>query len=155
MAITFHSNIRNLLLGRGLVHGLGGGITIYSGSQPTTATILGNWAAYSAGNADFLAHYSGAAWGMVSQSTQSMASLTTLPTVSTTSHTGTGAWAILWSSNPLLSEMSAVTPPTTSFMIVPISTLPDIGTIRVDADLNFVAGTSKQIVDGIFSSSST
>jgi hypothetical protein len=54
-----------------------------------------------------------------------------------------------------LSEMSAATPPTTSFIIVPISTLPGIGTIRFDANLNFVAGTSKQIVDGIFSSSST
>lgn len=155
MAITFHSNIKNLLLGRGVVNGLSGAISIYSGTQPSATTILSNWTAYNSDSATFLAHYSGAVWAVVSQNTQSMVSLTTLPTASDTVHSGTGTWCILWSTNPLLGAMSAAIIPTTSFIIAPVSITPGIGTVRFDANTTFVAGTSKIIVDGIFSSSAT
>jgi len=154
MAITFHSNISTLLIGSGILKGglnTSSAFSIYSGTQPDSATILAAWPSYSSSNSSFLAHYSGAIWSQPSFNTNSMASITTLPTVYDTINTGTGTWAILWGGNPLLAAMGSASIPTTSFIIVPISALPGIGTIRFDADTEFTAGVAKQIVDGVFS----
>lgn len=156
MAISFHPNISNTLIGLGV---LGGGLSassafsIYSGTQPSPADILNNWSIYSSGNSNFLAHYSGAVWSQPSFWTNSTASITTMPTASNTVRSGVGTWAILWSANVLLADVNSGAIPTTSFIVVPVSTLTGIGTIRFDATTTFVAGTQRQIADGVFSSS--
>jgi hypothetical protein len=119
-------------------------ITIYAGTQPTPATVETNWATdYVSANANFLAHYQGAVWTV---NNASDTGTLTPPAAVNASNTGTGAWAILWASNPALASMNGAIP-TTAFMVVPVTVSGGQGVIQV-ASLAFTSGVSKAIASG-------
>lgn len=144
MTIQIHSNINNLLVNA--VKSLLGthAITVYSGSQPTPATVISSWASYNSTNVVFLAHYESAIWTMPSEG--NLIQLTTVPAAVAASHTGSASWAILWCANTALGSMGS-TIPINRFMIVPVTLSGGTGTIRF-SDLSFVQTVSKGIQSG-------
>jgi hypothetical protein len=155
---SFHSNIKNLLMGQGFLRSginAASAISIYSGTQPAASAITAStWFTYNSTNPIFLAHYSGIVWSQGAPSSAPTISVSTFPTASTTVNTGTGAWCIIWTANPLISAMNTLTIPTTSFIVAPISVLSGAGTLRYDVDLNFVQGVAKPFIDGVITGAS-
>lgn len=163
MSVTFNRNLEYAAIGLGLNSNTGYGgyvglsngnssaITIYSGTQPTAATILSSWASYNSGNASFLAHYTGAQWTQALSGTANFTSITTFPGAVSASHSGTATWGIIWPTNPALSGMASGTIPSDYFLVCNVSTLPGTGIIKFDPNLTFTQGASKAIADGAIS----
>lgn len=155
MAIQFYPNIRNLLIGRGiLASGItaASGITVYSGTQPTAPTILANWAAYNSANSSFLCHFTGAVW--IQPLYGLYASIGTFPVATVATNSGSAAWCIIWTTNPLLSAMGTATIPTTSFIVGPVTTLAGTGIVRFSPDVTMTSGVASTIADGLITASS-
>lgn len=160
MTIKFHDNIRYLALGRGLNGGQSGdtpvwttAVTVYSGTQPTAATIASNFVPYRSVSTDFLIHFPSVGW---TQPLNGPAlAITTFPGLTAASHTGTGSWAIIWSgaSVPLASMNGAI--PNSLFLVVPVSILTGTGVVKFDPSLDFVAATTYNISQGAITASST
>ena len=158
MTILFHPNIRNLMIGRGILAGgltSACGITIYSGIQPTAAAIAADWATYNSLNAKFLAHFTGAIWSHPLSGTTTFCSITTFPPATPATNTGTGSWCILWMTNPTGTQLSSTTLPSTQFIIGPVSNLTGNGIVRFSTDTNFTIGVSRTIGDGTIGATST
>lgn len=144
--ITFHPNIRNLMVGRGLLSGFSSpsAISVYSGAQPTSAEITANWASYASGSANFLAHFVGGAW---SQPSGGILLQLTIPPASTALHTGTGTWCILWSTNVSAAAVALTSLPSTAFIVGPVSDGIGPGVVRF-SNPALVVSTSVTILDG-------
>lgn len=158
MTILFHSNIRHLMIGRGILAGgltSASGITIYSGIQPTAAAIAADWPTYNSTNAKFLAHFTGAVWSHPLSGTTTFCSITTFPAATPADKTGTGSWCILWMTNPTGAQLLSSTLPSTQFIIGPVSNLTGNGIVRFATNTDFVAGVSRTIGDGTIGATST
>jgi len=157
MAIKFHTNIRNLAIGRGILaagFNAASSISIYSGTQPTASDILANWANYTSNNAAFLAHYVGGIWTQPLSGDATFASLTTFPADVVPTHAGTGEWCILWPSNVSATSVVLSTIPNLDFIVGPVTSLTGGGIIRFSPDTVFATGVAKGIADGVISASS-
>lgn len=144
--ITFHANIRNLMIGRGLLSGFTSpsSISVYGGAQPTSAEITANWASYNSASPDFLAHFVGGAW---SQPSSGILLQLTVPPASTAVHTGAGTWCIVWSSNVSAASVALGALPSTAFIVGPVSDGIGPGIVRF-ANPALVVSTSVTILDG-------
>lgn len=144
--ITFHPNIRNLMVGRGLLSGFSSpcAISVYSGAQPTSAEITANWSTYASGTANFLAHFVGGAW---TQPAGGILLQLTVPPASTALQTGTGTWCILWSTNVSAAAVALTTLPSTAFIVGPVSVGIGPGVVRFNNPA-LVVSTSVTILDG-------
>ena len=158
MTIKFHTNIRNSIVGNGLlVSGINAasGITIYSGVQPAASSIVANWSAYNSTNTSFLAHYTGAVWTQPLDGAATFASLTTIPAATNATNSGTGTWCIIWCNNPTGPQLASATLPSTTFIVAPVGTMTTTGVIRFVTDTIFTAGIAKTISNGVINVTST
>lgn len=155
MTILFYTNLRNLMVGSGILKGLASsvGITVYSGVQPSAATITSNWSAYNSTNSNFLIHFPGVGWTHPSQGTVAFISITTFPAATPATNTGTGTWCIIWSTNPSGATLSGATLPSTSFLVGNVTDLLGNGIVRFNPNTNFTAAVNATIVDGNISAS--
>lgn len=152
MALLFHPNIRNLMIGKGLLNGFSNpcAISVYRGTQPTPGDIIANWSTtYSSSNSQFLVHYTGASW---SQPSGGLLLQLGIPLAQNGVNTGTATWAICWATNVSAANVALATIPSTSFIVVPCSDSIGPGVIRF-TDPNVTAGVSKVILDGSFGAS--
>jgi len=145
------------MIGQGIVRGLAStvAVTIYSGAQPSAATIASTWSSFNSGNASFLAHFNGVGWTHPIDGTTTFASITTFPAPTPAVNTGTGAWCIVWTTNPLLAAMGTGTIPTTSFLVGPVTNLAGNGIVRFNPNTDFTIAVNATIADGTISASST
>lgn len=127
MALTFAAALATKFASRAIRDSFASpcAITIYSGAKPSAATIAANWAAYTSSNAIFLAHYSGAVWGV----STNLVFLSTVPAAVNPINNGDATWAILWTTNPLLASMNGAIP-TTSFIVVTVGNLSSLDPVR-------------------------
>jgi hypothetical protein len=144
MAVQFNSNIRHLMIGRGLLAGFAApaAITIYGGAKPTAAQITSSWTSY---NTNYLAHYIGGTWTQPSSGT--MLSLTTIPPAVNATNSGTGTWCILWASNVSGASVAGASLPNTQFIVGDVTDFAGPGIIRF-TDPAFTSGVSKVILLG-------
>lgn len=144
MAITFHPNIRYLMTCRGLVGGLESsiGITIYSGAQPSAASITSSWASYNSTTAGHLVHFSS---GAITQS-GTIATLTTIPSPTLPTNSGEATWGIIWAINPTGEQLASSTLPSTSFIVAPVTGGGSTGIIRI-SNTSITTGTLVQLLD--------
>jgi hypothetical protein len=147
MTVQFHSNIRNLIVGRGLSLGFTSpcAISIFGGARPTAAQITSSWASYNTSNPNFLAHYLGATWTNPNGGT--VLTLTTIPAAVNALNTGTGVWAILWATNISGASVAGSTLPSTQFIVVDVSEFAGTGVIKFTS-AEFTSGVSKAILLG-------
>lgn len=147
MAIVFSQSVNNLLIGRGLMAAIAGSsaISIYSGTQPTSAQIEASWLSFNSSSGDFLAHYVGGVWTQPSNGI--LLQLTGLPSPVPAMRTGTGTWCIVWTTNVSDVEVAGSTLPHTNFIVGACSNEVGDGIIRF-ADPAFIAATSKPVLDG-------
>lgn len=147
MTVQFHSNLRNLIVGRGLVLGFTSpaAISIFGGARPTAAQITSAWSSYNTSNPNFLAHYNGATWTNPNGGT--VLTLTTFPPAVNALNTGTGAWAILWATNVSGASVAGATLPSTQFIVVDVTEFAGTGVIKFTS-AEFTSGVSKAILTG-------
>lgn len=157
MTILFQSNIRNLMIGRGIIGGLAAtvGVTIYSGVQPSAATIAGSWSSYNSANSNFLINFPAVGWTHPISGTVTFASITAFPAATPATNTGTGTWCIVWSINPTAPQLASGTIPSTSFLVGPVTNLAGNGIVRFNPNTNFTIAVNATIADGTISASST
>lgn len=146
MALSFHPNIRNLYMGRGVAAVFSNpfAISIYSGVQPIAAQITSSWTLFNEPTSNFLAHYVGASW---SQPSNGILLQLGLPPAVSPLKSGTASWAILWASNVSAVQTQGSTLPNASFMVVPCSHSIGQGVIRF-TNPTLTAGVSTPILDG-------
>lgn len=144
MALLFHPNMAYLAINRGFGAGISSSLTVFGGAQPSPAEIIQNWATY---RTSFLLHHTGAAWTHPINGTTTFLSLTTLPAAATANATGTGEWAVLWSTPVAQGSLSSPTIPSTSFVVVPVSAQVGQGVVRYLSNI-FSAGVSYSVLDG-------
>lgn len=167
MAIIFNKVIQQSAISSGLIASMtnnffysGGGsaysakgtvaITIFSGTQPTSANIISNWSTF---NNSFLCH-----WQNI-QLVQMWLSTTTSPNTPTNllqlyelssgasaENSGISTWAIVWPTNPTQSAVSGSSIPSTKFLIVPVSNSQEDGVVIL-YDTNIVSGNNYYIAD--------
>lgn len=150
--IHFHPNIGKLILNQGILSNgfkTDCAITVYSGAQPTAQDIITNWANYKSSNASCLAHYVNTQWTHPLNETANFINISQFPTASDNPNTGTGAWCILWATNPTFAAIGGATIPSTDFIVGPISILSGNGILRFNTNLDFTASTFKSIIDGV------
>ena len=145
------------MVGRGLLGGLAStvGVTVYSGTQPSAATIASNWTSYNSSNASCLIHFQGVGWTHPIDGTTTFSSITTFPASTAAINSGIGEWCIVWSTAVTPTALAGATIPSTSFIIGPVSTLAGNGIVRFNPSVTFVALTPYTIADGTISVSST
>lgn len=154
MAILYYRTIRNLFLGGGILFSATTraaneratfAFTVFSGVQPSAATITSTWTNY---NTTFLAHWQGIQVYQPSYSTTDAQSLSLYSgsSSSTAANSGTASWAIMWPTNPSQATISGSTLPSTSFIVLPASALAGTGMIRF-SNTSFVSGNSYTIDD--------
>ena len=151
MALIFSPSITKLMAASGIASLLSPyyntptAITVYSGTQPTAATILANWTDYNSGSVNCLANFNGCIWAtqpVGSALTQVQTYPTAIPI-----NSGTVTWAILWCNmNVNNTQLSDTTIPTTLFFVVPVSDTTGTGIIRFES-IALVTGTSVSILD--------
>jgi hypothetical protein len=146
MTLLYNGNIRNLFMGRGILAAFSSpcAITVYSGAQPTAAAVTAGWTSYNQPNANYLAHYIGAAW---TQPSGGILLQLTIPPAVVVEKSGTATWAILWTTNVTYAATQGSTLPSTSFMVVSVSDSVGAGVIRF-ANPTLSAGISTAILDG-------
>ena len=149
--MIFHPNIRNLMIGQGILAALSTlvGVTVYSGSQPTAAFIEANWSNF---NATPLLHWTDV--GFTQPLNGILASVTTFPAPVNALLTGTASWAIIWSTNVTAVQVAAGAIPSTSFIVCPVSISSGAGVIRL-TNTSIVAGASTSLIDGSITATSS
>ena len=159
MAVIFHKNIRNGFLCNAWYYGLTGNvpigtpsakpcaITIYSGTQPSAASITASWATY---NTSFLVHlYTSAALAQPSADvvdTGITITLSTLPTAQTSNLAGTASWAILWGSAFTQATVNGATIPSANFIVLPVSNTSGTAPLRM-ASTTILSATAYTVSD--------
>jgi len=146
MALLYSQSTRNLMIGRGLLANFSSpcAISVYSGTQPTSASIINNWSLYSQPTSNFLAHFIGASWTQPSNGI--LMQLTVPPTVPA-DHTGTASWAILWTTNVSAVTVAGASLPSNNFAVVACSDAIGPGVIRF-VSTSITAATAVTILDG-------
>ena len=155
MALIFSPSITQLMattavlenlypsLGDGNTNGTATSVTVYSGTQPTAATILANWGNYNSSNSNLLAHFEPIVW-IIAPGNANAVQIQGTPTATPIS-SGTATWAILWTG--LQANISSSTIPTTSFFVAPVTDISGTGIIRFTSAV-LTSGTPVNIADG-------
>lgn len=166
MTILFNSNIRNLLIGRGLLDALAGSggssnpgngiatvsVTVFTGAQPSAANIAANWSSY---NTTYLAHWAGVQYNQPLYDvpgTGVMLTMYSSPPPTVAFGTGGATWGIIWTTNLPESSIQGAVLPNANFIVGNVSLGSGTGVIRL-ADLNIVAATSVSLLDSSITAS--
>jgi hypothetical protein len=159
MAIIFYKNIRNGYIGSGLMQYMFGvapynpgaagttSWTIFGGAQPTAADLITNWSSYY--TTYLLNVYQSAAVYQPNPNTVDVGvSLLNYgtPTAATSFNAGTATWAIMWGGAASPAALAAGTIPSTTFMIVPVSSTSGTAPLRL-ASTTIAASTAYTIAD--------
>ena len=158
MTIQFSSDLAILAVYNGLYYNMNYGsassITIYSGSQPSSSTLISSWSSYNSSNSNFLAHWpvsagGGPIWTVPYGNNSLPGPLYQLTPGSgvIATNTGTASWAILWSVLVSSASMAVSSIPLSTFIVVPVTLTTNYGVIRVNT-LSVVSGQVYTIIDG-------
>lgn len=140
MATQFEANIRNLMVGRGILPVFTtsntGAITLFSGDQPSANTLISDW--------NTIRSLLLITWQSVGYAQSGATSPGTgifvgnsLPSA-TAQASGTATWGVIWATNLNVTPASSL--PTTSFIIVPVSDSAGNGVIKL-ASTSLVSGS--------------
>jgi hypothetical protein len=139
MALLYYTNTKILFsgailrtLGNGLIDDLGPftlGVTVYSGTAPTTAAVVASWATYNSSSPSYLVHFTDMSWAQPGPGALLEMSLPA-PTLQTPVNNGTASWAIIWAGQPSPSDLSGTFLPFTNFLIVSVSDELGDGVVR-------------------------
>jgi hypothetical protein len=155
MALQFSSSIKTLyaqvaMRGFGNLFATNSGISIYSGVQPAASALIANWNTQyrlDIQNSAHLAFYTNTVWTR----TNSTITMTTFPSDATPARAGTASWAVVWQASVVTnaSHLSQGSPPSLSFVIVPVTTTAGNGVIRFTS-LNFTPTAPVTLIDAGF-----
>ena len=157
MAILFNQNIKNLIIGRGLLGNMAGAtgygnlvatvsVTIFSGTQPAAADIAANWTNY---NTSYLSHWVGVQYDQPLYNTPGsgvVLSMVGTPAPVTAYNTGTASWGIIWTNNLAPSSIQGTSLPNPNFIVGNVSIGGGSGIIRL-SNLSITAGASTSLLD--------
>lgn len=120
-------------------------VTLYSGVQPSAATITSSWTSY---NSNFLVHVLNvfAQCPYLFNPAQPAGFAFYSSDSATAINSGTATWAIMWPSNPNQAAIQGGTIPSSAFIVVPVTDATSNGAIRL-VSTNIVSGNSYQIND--------
>lgn len=106
--------------------------TVYSGVQPTAATVASEWVNYKSSNSNCLAHYSSGITFTYNAGTLTYYFTNVGNSITATAlNSGTAAWAILWVSGAVTDlQLSLSALPQSRFVVVPVTDTSGIGIIR-------------------------
>lgn len=157
MTILFNDNIKNLIIGRGLLNQMPGAtgsgafigtvsVTVFSGVQPSAATISANWTNY---NTAYLAHWTSVQFYQPLYNVPGSGVMLTMygsPAPTLGYNTGTASWGIIWMSDILPNTIQGSALPNANFIVGNVSLGGGSGIIRM-ADLSIVSGNSHSLLD--------
>ena len=123
--------------------------TVYSGVQPTAATVAAEWINYKSSNSICLAHYTNSLSFSYNSPTLTYYFTNVGASISTTAlNSGTASWAILWLSGAVTDlQLSLSALPQPRFVVVPVTDTAGIGIIRYTS-LTATQGASFAPYDG-------
>lgn len=150
MALKYGWQFNNLFMGRGLYAiGLGGSgyypntnfnwgriyCTVFSGVQPSAASIIADWPTYSA---QYLAHFiwANTVWEYYNRNSEGTAYLATVQSPTATAYrTGTATWGIIWTfqNAPSEAQIQGATLPQNTFIVAPVGDFTSTDTIRLQS----------------------
>lgn len=125
------------------------GITIYSGTAPTTAEVVASWATYNSGTANYLVHLTNSTWNQPSAGP--LISMITPPTAVIPTRAGTASWAIMWAGQPTAPQLAGAILPLANFLIVGVTEPTGDGVVRFASTI-FNTSTAVTIQDGTMAS---
>lgn len=132
MALIYSTSMRNLMARRAILQGFSSpSLTIYSGAQPTPATLISSWSSYNNTNSSLLYHaQSGLTLTLAASeiSIYGSALPATIPV-----RAGTAAWGVIWSGSVAYSSMGTSTIPSTTFMICPVTASDSNGVVKLQS----------------------
>jgi hypothetical protein len=164
MTILFQNSLNNLIANQGVIAGVMGGdpvigtttpstatvaVTIFSGVQPSAATITSGWTSY---NTTFLAHWTGVGYQYIGSNIPGVGliSQSNTPTAVLAANSGTASWGIIWGSNVAAGSSSGQiggsTLPNTRFIVGPVSLAGGNGMISLST-LTIVSGVSQSLTN--------
>lgn len=169
MTMLYSDSIKNLYLGRGIIHLIGvssqsaantfwpelmqvnTSITVYSGQQPPSCnTVINNWSSY---KDSFLIHYSHVQIFQPYYFVLNAGDYITLrcqPEKRTALNSGIPNWAIFWINNfTQLDLTSSTTIPSKSFMFIPASVYTESGSVKLPVE-NIQSGEEYDMIDFVF-----
>lgn len=158
--LLFSPSLAGLLVGRGILVPMGMttnassnvtvSLTVYSGSQPSAATISNTWTDY---NLTYLFHMRGVQYKLSSPSSNTNCGLLTNdnnPTSEAALNSGTAAWCIIWCSDVVSGtnpgELSDTTIPNSQFIVGPVTLYSGNGIVRL-SNLSIVGSSQYTLVD--------
>lgn len=152
MALIFSPSVTILMANGAVLQNLmpyGGqaatAITIYSGVQPSAATIVSNWSTYNSTNASLLVHFNSIVWALAANNSSAV-DVSTTPSA-TPINTGTATWAILWTNMAVTTaQLASGTLPTPLFFVAPVSNINGTGIVRFTSN-SMTSGTAVTIAD--------
>ena len=133
MSLTYHPNIRQLFADRIVATiASNASITIYSGTQPSSATIQSSWSSYNSSSSSFLYHNPNN--GLVYTRTGGVTVYASaFPSLAIPTRAGTASWAILWQAQVSNTSIAAATIPNASFIVVPVTVTTGNGVLKVNS----------------------
>lgn len=140
MALIYNSGIRNLATSNINAGFSSPSLTIYSGAQPTPATLISSWSSYNNTNSNLLWHAQSGLTLTIPASGVSIYASTTPSAIPV--RDGIASWAVMWSSSVAYSAMGTSTIPTQSFMICPVSVTTGNGVVRLTSTTLSTATTA-------------
>lgn len=161
MAIIFSQSISGTMIARGIMVPMGMtttasssitvSLTVYSGVQPSAATIASSWSSY---NTTYLFHLPGVSYFIPNwDNTTLLGGYMTKnnnPTAVAAINSGTASWAIIWCSNVAAGsgagQIQNATIPNTSFLVGPVTLDSGNGIVKL-FDLNIISANSYTILD--------
>lgn len=166
MALIYSPSISNMFVFRGILGAVtsitttGTGVnvqptasmslTVYSGVQPSAATITSSWASY---NTTYLFHLPGVSYiqPLVNQiPAGGFITRANVPTAVTATNSGTASWAIVWCSNvaagTAAGQIGNATIPNTNFIVGPVTLGNGNGIVTMNS-LTVTSGVSTNILD--------
>lgn len=166
MALIYSPSISNCFMLRGIMGAMSGvsltstfyqpqpnptvAITVYSGTQPSAASITASWASY---NTNYLFHQPGVSYIMPNFQTAgagAFLSRNNSPTAVTATNTGTASWCIIWCSNVAAGigtgQISSSTIPNVNFIVGPVTLSTSTGLVTLTS-LSVNGGTTATILD--------
>lgn len=132
MTLLYHPNIRVLFANRGITSMFSSpAVTLYSGTQPSSATIISSWSSYNNTSSNLLWH---APSGLTITTTNSITIYgSSFPAATNPVRDGTASWGIIWSGSLAYNSMGTSTIPNTFFVVAPVSSTTGNGVIKLNS----------------------
>lgn len=144
MSLIYNSSVRSLITSPGILSGFSSpSMTMYSGAQPTPATLISSWSSYNYNSSNFLWH---AQTGLTLAVTGGVSIYASAIPSAVPVRSGTASWAVVWSGAVSTGTMTTSSIPNSNFMICPVSLSTSNGVVRLTST-TLSAGTTATLAD--------